>query len=500
MSRESGGEHLYGERKLEEKIVGILDSRTRDILFVKKRRGFDVSIRDLGFLDFSKASMASLDELVQTPLDDLGAINERLDVIGELVSDRKIRNRVSKISKVLATDYEPFYEQLGKFLRLEGDTFFTYFRDREVQGLRGMIGFFAENNLPTSFGREYYRTQILSDLATQYEGFMQSEDGKILLSFFRYMKRLDRKIKKIEEELRSQEPKEGRRDEQQGISYEQLRGLIDVEKLTQAKEALERAKPFSEVLFQYSQLANIAIQNNYVRPEVVAREENCLIIQGGKWDKLETRDGVVPNDTYLGGGTRVEVLEGVNSGGKTVDMKKTLYIAALALSGSWVPAEYARVSIRDKIILREKGTGDVISAFQRDCRSVNEAMPPKGEYWLIGLDETFTSTERKGGEALTYGLIQHVLDQGTSLLIMSSHYPPLSQSFVGDSRVAFNHFPFERRPSEREPGKMQVTFPYKKQMGPLQDYSYAIAVSSSLGFDEQVLAFAEQRLAQKKVR
>ena len=83
---------------------------------------------------------------------------------------------------------------------------------------------------------------------------------------------------------------------------------------------------------------------------------------------------------------------------------------------------------------------------------------------------------------------------------MSSHYPPLSQSFVGDSRVAFNHFPFEIKPSEIEPGKMQVTFPYKKQMGPLQDYSYAIAVSSSMGFDEQVLAFAEQRLAQRKVK
>ena len=137
---------------------------------------------------------------------------------------------------------------------------------------------------------------------------------------------MDRKIKKIEEELRSQEPEQGRRYEERGISYEQLRELIDVDKLTQAKEALEMAKPFSAILFPYSQLANHAVQNRYVRPEVVAREENCLIIQAGKYDKLETRNGVVPNDTYLDNNTRVEVLEGVNSGGKTVDMKKAFYI------------------------------------------------------------------------------------------------------------------------------------------------------------------------------
>ena len=89
----------YGEQRLDEKTEGILDSKTKDILFVKKRRGFDVSTRNLDFLNFSKASTASLDELVQTPLGDLEAINERLDVIGELVSDRKTRNRVSKYQK-----------------------------------------------------------------------------------------------------------------------------------------------------------------------------------------------------------------------------------------------------------------------------------------------------------------------------------------------------------------------------------------------------------------
>ncbi|MCH7498893.1 MAG: hypothetical protein IH886_02615 [Nitrospinae bacterium] len=56
----------------------------------------------------------------------------------------------------------------------------------------------------------------------------------------------------------------------------------------------------------------------------------------------------------------------------------------------------------------------------------------------------------------------------------------------------------ERHPSQREEGKLEITFPHLKQIGPLKDYKYAIAVSSSLGFDEQTLAFAEQRLIQKQ--
>ena len=185
-------------------------------------------------------------------------------------------------------------------------------------------------------------------------------------------------------------------------------------------------------------------------------------------------------------------------------MKKAFSLAIMALSGSWVPAGYARVSIRDKIILREKGQGDVISAMQQDCRNVKETTPSDGGYWLIGLDETFTSTERKGGEALVYGtiqvygalqLVQSVLGQGQSLLIMSSHYLGLSNYFTEDQRVTFNHFPFRKEIGVD--GATNLVFPYKKQKGPLQDHAYAIAVASSKGFDQTILEYAKQRIEER---
>ncbi|MCH8317174.1 MAG: T9SS type A sorting domain-containing protein [Bacteroidetes bacterium] len=89
------------EQTSEEEAEGILDSRTKDIIFGRRRDRFD----HFRFtLDFSQASFNSLDELVQNPLDDLGVINERLDVIGELVS---VSNLIEKNSlKIYPNPFE----------------------------------------------------------------------------------------------------------------------------------------------------------------------------------------------------------------------------------------------------------------------------------------------------------------------------------------------------------------------------------------------------------
>ncbi len=244
------------------------------------------------------------------------------------------------------------------------------------------------------------------------------------------------------------------------------------------------------VLMVYIELADIAYTNHWTRPEIVPREDNCLIIRNGYFHPLgQRRGGMIPNDTYLNlhlsNEHRIEVLEGVNMGGKTIDMKKALYVATLALSGSFVPATYARVSVRDKIILRGKGDGQDQSAFQQDVARVNEIVPPDGKYWLSALDEPFTSTEADGGMYLTGGVIKTVAEQGRSLLILSSHYPSLIE-IVGDlPQTTFNNFPFV---VEGE----KVSFPHKKQPGNLKEFAYGIAVAKSKGFDEATLRYASE--------
>lgn len=475
-------------KKPKKKQNSILDERTKKIIFGKDKsnRLFD-----------GLSQGPSLEEYTQNPLTNLEEINERLDTIGELVEDKNLRGKITNISNVFGYDYKSLYESLEAFLGV-GDLKDGYSGEKYTRKLRSKIDYLADaiEELPGDFGKTKFKTKNLERLAQEYAGLISGKISHDLGQFFNYITELNEQIKQFEP--KQEDGEKIAEAEEKGISYDQLAKLVDEDKFHQFAEVPSLMKPFHQSISPFLSLADEAIRKNYTRPEVVAKQYNCLIIKQGKYDKLSSRDGVKPNDTYLEDGVNVEVLEGVNDGGKTIDMKKSLYISIRALSGSWVPAEYAKVSIRDKIILREKGTGDAISAFQQDGKSTKETNPNKGEYWLIGMDEAFTSTEYVGGEALTYGLCHSVLDQSKSLLIISSHYSELSLSFREDDRVKFVHFPFERKQSKRVENGIEVVFPYEKQDGPLQDYKYAIAVANSQGFDQKTLAYAEQRLAMKE--
>ena len=467
----------------------VMDERTRESIF--GRRSLDTVLD--GLLDEALSGI-SLDDYIQNPLTDLKEINERLDTIGEFVEDKGLRERVAKIVNVLGYDYDAFYEALDNFVKA-GESEDEYFRNKNAERLGGFIRYLANivSELPDDFGKTKFKTRTLENLAKEYATLRNIKNKDGLEGFFSYILKLNEAIEQLESKQR-----ETGDAETLGITYDQLAKFVDKDKLYRYMETLGGIKPLHDSLLPFLALANEAVEKNYTRPEVVVKEHNCLVIRQGRYDIMGGHKEVVPNDTVLEDRINVEVLEGVNNGGKTIDMKKALYIAVRALSGSWVPAGYAKVSVRDRIILREKGTGNAISAFQQDCKSVKEVMPDQGAYCLIGMDETFTSTEQRGGMALTYGLICSIIDQANSLMIISSHHPNLSESFVGNKHVRFVHFPFERRVSEKGRNKMKVVFPYKKQKGPLDDYRYGITVATSVGFDSKVIEYAEQRLLMKE--
>lgn len=466
-------------------MTNILDEKTRSLLFNNKSTIFGKwgATAMFGGLD------TILNDFSQTPLNDLSAINERLDVIGEFVSDSDLTKQFDSIIQTFRIDYDEYFRKdLSAFYRAKE---FGVLKNDKVGDLRNAIQGIAEKiqELPLTLDYQF-KTATLQRFAKDYEVIMGKKDVNV---FFGYIVSLDEQITQAEKELGITERNEkcSSSKDREHIPFETLDSMMDRDRFTMLLSEIGIVNLYAEELFPYVELGKLAVKNNYVRPEIVSKEENCLVIQNGRRD--ENRRGfAIPNSTELSDGVKVEILEGVNSAGKTFDIKKALYIATTGLSGCWVPADYAKISIRDKIILREKGIGDSISAFQQDCKSANECNPPKEEYWLMALDETFTSTERRGGEALTYGLIGEVIAQQKSLLIISSHYPELSKSIPTlENHVRVNHFPFEKDESS---GELKINFPYKKQEGPLNDYRYAIAVSRAKGFDETILKYAEQRL------
>ncbi|MEK6968668.1 MAG: hypothetical protein AABX51_08665 [Nanoarchaeota archaeon] len=454
----------------------VLDATTNKSLFGDDMMsGISAALGIDDKIDFSK-----------TPTTDLQLINARLDAIGELVGDEELRKRFSGLANLLELPFAEFYGALG-LVKVPAGMY--GFRRNLADTIKDMGDY--SSDLP-EFGD--IQSEILNGIIEGYKAIAFGETGiKAALDYFSGLKQ---QVLDKEEQIIKEDKEAGYLHELTGrppkLSRDTLEEMMDLKKVKSFIPAVEQISPLSIIVGVYSRLANDAVTNNYVRPEVVPREENCLIIEDGWYDTGRVKQ-VVSNSTQFAPERRVELLEGVNSGGKTFDMMKAFQIASMALAGTWVPAKYAKVSIRDKIIMREKGTGETMSAFEQDCRSVRECTPNKGEYWLIGMDETFTSTEKRGGAALTYGLINMVLEQGNSAMILSSHYPELHQAFDEQSGVVFNHFPFEKR---QVGGKEDVVFPHVKQQGPMKDYSYAIAVARTQGFDSRILDLAEQRLMQ----
>ncbi|MFH2021287.1 MAG: hypothetical protein ABIJ34_07775 [archaeon] len=495
----------------------IVDDKTREIVFNvgEDSKSQFISTDDFTAIclnsDLPYMSLEKLSEFVSTPLDDVHAINMRLDALEELILKKDLLGAQGKFVSELGNIFPNFYNALDEYQTADPSkqNKLIVATDRLVHYIHNMPEL---NTIPSSL-HIVSSSALLMHFSTEYTRLMEERDN--IWSLIKYLKGVDAKISNLIDEKKAAylSAHEGEKKSEEKINAmkfsvlpDELSDLLNPSLLAIYREdALELDRMMSEFSY-YIILASISKAKKWVRPIIEEREMNCLWIKGGYWPltPLEDSKTIVRNDTHLTKYKRAEILEGVNKGGKTIDMKKALYIAVLALSGCFVPAGYARVSVRDRIVCREKGTGDLLSGLQQDAKSAKDTDPVSGEHWLSAMDETFTSTEKKGGRALTYGVVKNAVDQQNSLLIISSHYPDLGTDLKGDDRVRFSNFSFNKTivqpKSEFGEPSIEITFPYIKRDGVLKVFEYAIAVAETRGFDEEVLTYARKRLDYLKSR
>ena len=108
-------------------------------------------------------------------------------------------------------------------------------------------------------------------------------------------------------------------------------------------------------------LAEVAVRNNYVCPEIEV--SHTLTIAEGRHPVVEQmqRDTLfVPNDTHLNDtDDRVAIVTGPNMAGKSTYMRQTAIIVLMAQIGSFVPARSATVGICDRVFTRIGASDDL---------------------------------------------------------------------------------------------------------------------------------------------
>lgn len=120
--------------------------------------------------------------------------------------------------------------------------------------------------------------------------------------------------------------------------------------------------------------AEVAVEENYCKP--VITDEDAIHIKEGRHpivEKVLHGDSFVPNDVYLDENeNRFLIITGPNMAGKSTYMRQVALIVLMAQIGSFVPALQAEIGIVDRIFTRVGASDDLVSGQSTFMVEMNE--------------------------------------------------------------------------------------------------------------------------------
>ncbi|KDB56223.1 hypothetical protein O997_02805 [Anaplasma phagocytophilum str. MRK] len=179
-------------------------------------------------------------------------------------------------------------------------------------------------------------------------------------------------------------------------------------------------------------LAEVAVENNYVRP-IVDDSKKFKIVRG-RHPVVGT--DFIANDCDLSEGNSMSLITGPNMAGKSTFLRQNALIAVLAHIGSFVPAEHAHIGVIDKIFSRVGASDNIAlghSTFMVGMVETAAILNQATSKSLVILDEIGRGTAINDGLSIALAAIEHIHDVTKSRAICATHYhelPKLSSHFV----------------------------------------------------------------------
>ncbi len=238
-------------------------------------------------------------------------------------------------------------------------------------------------------------------------------------------------------------------------------------------------------------LGEVARSNRYVRPLI--DDGNVIEIRGGRHPVVEKLTGgsavFIPNDTLLDDGAhQVHIITGPNSAGKSTVLRQVALITLLAQVGAFVPADYARIGITDRIFTRIGAHDDLAagqSTFMVEMTETAEILNNATERSLVILDEIGRGTSTYDGVSIAWAVAEYLSKLGAKTLF-ATHYHLLNDlekqhANVQNFRVAV------KETNDR------IVF-LRKIVAGGTDRSYGVQVARMAGLPPEVVARATEIL------
>ncbi len=276
------------------------------------------------------------------------------------------------------------------------------------------------------------------------------------------------------------------------IEYELFVALRN--KLEENLKRIQKSANMLARLDTYISLAEVAIKNNYVCPEV--DYSDVIDIRDGRHPVVEqfVKDSYfVPNDTYLNTTTdRLALITGPNMAGKSTYMRQSALIVLMAQIGSFVPAKQARVGVVDKLFTRVGASDDLASGqstFMLEMTEVAYILENATKKSFIIYDEIGRGTSTYDGMSIAKAIAEYTAGKKIGAKAMfATHYHELTSMENGSNGIVNYNIAAKKRGED-------IIFLRKIVKGPTDD-SYGIEVAKLAGVPAEVVKRAKAVLAE----
>lgn len=253
----------------------------------------------------------------------------------------------------------------------------------------------------------------------------------------------------------------------------------------------EKTKEIQEASFKLAvldvlcSLAKVALENNYIKPELV--EEKVIQIRNGRHPVIEKMENdFVANDLFLYPGETV-IITGPNMSGKSTLMRQTALVVMMAQMGSFVPADQAVLGIVDRIFTRVGAYDDLSSGqstFMVEMSETASILNNATADSLIIMDEIGRGTSTFDGVSIAWGVAEHIYNKIKAKTLFSTHYHVMNKLSEQFSKIRNCNI------AVKEVGN-EIIFLHKLIEGGT-DQSYGIHVAKLAGMPIEVVERAKE--------
>jgi DNA mismatch repair protein MutS len=242
----------------------------------------------------------------------------------------------------------------------------------------------------------------------------------------------------------------------------------------------------------YVNFAYLAIELNMTRPEISENIEEPTEFKNSRHIVVESsmEEQFIPNDIYFKKDTtEFIILTGPNMSGKSTYIRQVAILFILAQIGCFVPADYAKIVLTDRIFTRV-GSADNLaggeSTFMVEMLETANILNNATERSLIILDEIGRGTSTYDGLAIAWAIVEHIVNNIMARTLFATHYHELillEEKLPGVK----NYFVEVNEEGEK------IHFMHKIQPG-FTNRSYGIYVGKIAGIPESVIERADDIL------